>query len=423
MNLGLISKNGDAESENAEIQRGITIAQMTPEKRAEYYAMIAQQKAYVLIATGRINAFKNYKPETLTQDKTTKSIEYIREKSLADNWVEFFRMIPARELGSTYPVTKFRFIWGPDGKPVYVPMTLSGWENYFGDSQRGRWIQNVPFMYVCGPEWVKARVKENFDRSQTAARKYPNTDPRHLYSFTPSQFLCRRPTDSFWVTIRKPLLIMAVIVTGAVFLGPALAGSAATATTTAAGGTIATATGIATPGIVGAAGGATIAATAGTGAAVLSAATTTSLFSSIQAGTKTLLGYVNKARTVDAIIKGELPPPPIGISGSSFTDWAMIVAKDLAIKEAKDLAAEKGIEYIQRKMTEREEAKLRAEIELMQRQLDALIPKDTPIAPSQDLAPEIRDKIVTMQDIEKGRDQNSLALLALATGATFLLTG
>lgn len=385
------------------VQEKIAVAQMTPEKQAAYRAMIAQKKLDDAAYRVRLNVFKTFNPATLTKDKTTKAIESLRLASLADNWPAFFRMIPPREFshiktpqyGPTYPVTKFRFRWGTDGKPRYVPMTLESWRQYFGHPQRGRWIQNSPFLFVCPPEWAEYHAQDKFRVSQAATEQYPDTSPKHVWAFTPSQFVCVRHGGSIWVKIRKPLLIGAAIVTGAVFLGPALGGAATTATTGTAG------------------------AVAGSGAA----ASTTSLFTTIKASTKTLLTYVNKARTINAIVHGELPPPPIGIPGSSFTDWAMIVAKEAVIREAKEYAMEKGIEYVQREMTKREEAKLRAEIEAIQRQLVALIPKDTPIESSPDLLPETRAKISQMQAIEKDRGQTTLITLGLLGVGAFLLAG
>ena len=71
-------------------------------------------------------------------------------------------------------------------------------------------------------------------------------------------------------------------------------------------------------------------------------------------------------------------------------------------------------------MVKKEEAKMRAEIEALQRELSALLPPGTFIEPSPELETSLRDKIAQMQTIEKERTQNTLTLLALA-GAGLLM--
>ena len=117
---------------------------------------------------------------------------------------------------------------------------------------------------------------------------------------------------------------------------------------------------------------------------------------------------MNKANTIKAIAKGELPPPPIGIGGATFGQWAMIVAKEEIKKEAMDRAMEAGTKYIEKKMTEKEEKELQAEINEMQRQLIALTPKEVvkmPPEPDPELAPQIKKiqqiEVKRADDLEK----------------------
>ena len=116
-----------------------------------------------------------------------------------------------------------------------------------------------------------------------------------------------------------------------------------------------------------------------------------------------------------------MPPPPIGISGANFTDWAMDVAK----KEMKDMLMAKGGEYMTEKiadeMIKKEESKMRAEIEALQRELSALIPPGTFIGPSSDLSFDVRNKISEIQAAEKQREQTTFAVLATAISAAYLL--
>ena len=203
-----------------------------------------------------------------------------------------------------------------------------------------------------------------------------------------------------------------MIVVAAVYLGPAIVAKVKSVA----------------GGIVGAGGGeAGAAAAAGTGtgatASAASAVTQATTFQKIQAGTKTLLGYVNKARTVEAIVKGKLPPPPIGIPGANFRDWAFIVAKEKIKEEAIDAAMTAGQKYIAKKMSAKAEAELKAEIAEMQRQLIALTPPEVLAMPPEP-DPELAEPIKKIQVIEQERQADLQKFIipgAIITGALLLI--
>ena len=86
-------------------------------------------------------------------------------------------------------------------------------------------------------------------------------------------------------------------------------------------------------------------------------------------------------------------------------------------------AAELGVEYVQKKLTEKEEAKMRAEIEMLQRKMEALVPKDTPMEPVAEVAPEIQG--IMLQEKVKSENLNNVLSVAvpLGIGAFVLMAG
>ena len=380
-----------------QIIRQLTISKMSPVEKIIFDKRELEAKRFDTARRGFINAFKSYKPATLTKVKTNATIEKLRALSLDDSnpdqWLLFYRQIYAREIVGV-PLGKFRFEWGANGKPVFVPWSEQAWTNFFENMQRGRWIPNIPAMYKCPPEWATHWIKEYTGHSENAAKQFPANDPRHVWQYKSGDAKCRRPKKSTWVKIRKGV-VGAALVVAAVYLGPvilakvkAIAGGAAGAT--------------GTTGATGAATAATTTSAVSTATAIVEATT----FQQIQAGSATLLGYINKARTVDAIVKGKLPPPPISIVGSSFRDWAFIVAKEKLQEEA----MQAGQDYIVKKMTEKEEARLRAEIAEMQRQLIAMMPPEVLKMPPQP-DPDLPAVVKNIQVIEETRQSNLQQLI------------
>lgn len=227
-----------------------------------------------------------------------------------------------------------------------------------------------------------------------------------IYEMEPVN-VCRPPPPS---KIKAGLMTVAMIV-AFYYLGPMVAQGFGAAT----GGVVGTGAGTAAGGAAGA--------TAGTAASGAAQAT---WFAKFQTTANTFLSYVNNARTIKAIVDGEMPPPPISITGASFREWATIVAK----KELKDAAIEKalemGTEYVAKKMTEKEEAKLRKEIAEMQKQLIAMTPKEVinaPPEPSPLLAAPLR-KIQQIEIDKKAQSDKTLeTLLAVSIPAILILKG
>lgn len=242
---------------------------------------------------------------------------------------------------------------------------------------------------ICPPERIEEFAASYWAATKAAAEGNRVTDRAHIHDIWPGRVLCEPPQASLWVRVRSKVYI-AVAIVAAIYLGPIVLDKVGTLM----------------PG----------GAATGEAGAVTSKAT---LFQRVKAGADTVLTYVNKARTINAIVHGELPPPPIGIAGSSFREWALIVAKEKIIEEAKAKAAELGVEYIQKKMTEREEAKLRAEIAEMQRQLEAIVPPDTPMTPDVQVPIVVQKKMV--QEKTDSKEINEMLAVAVPLGIGALL--
>ena len=259
---------------------------------------------------------------------------------------------------------------------------------------------------------------------QVAAQKnYPNTDWRHVVEIYPGRYICQVYEPSLWVKIRKPV-VAAVAIVAAIYLGPIVMAKLGEGAAAGAGGTAAAAGTEATIAVTGVVGTTTTATAtvAVTTAEVASAVVTASQVGSVLATTQQVVGYINQARTVAAIVQGEVPPPPIGISGDTFTEWALDIAKEELIKEVEERTGEYLTERAKKKLIAAEEARLKEEIERMQAELAKLVPPGTPIIPSADLDADVRARIIAMQDIERQRANQSMWLFAAGAGALMLMS-
>ncbi len=249
---------------------------------------------------------------------------------------------------------------------------------------------------VCPPDQLDAGFAHYWGKTKAAAEGNRVTDRAHIFPIAPGNYLCDLPEKSLWVKIRSKVYI-AVAVVAAIYLGPIVLEKV----------------GALIPG----------SAPAGAGAGAGSAATaaeTTTFFSKVKSVADSALTYYNRVQQVQAIARGELPPPPIGIAGAGFREVAFNLVKKEITDAAKAKAAELGVQYIQKKMTEREERKIKAEIAELQRQLDAITPADTPMAPAPELAPEIQ-QIMVKEKVSSEETNNFLTIaVPLGIGAMLL---
>lgn len=346
---------------------------------------------------------------------------------LARDWDTLFAILPQPMWKPTWMLGKYSFV--QNGARKYIPFDEAALSSFiFSKNYSVQPGYGTP-PGTCPQSQLEQGLAKHWEKTLGTKAKFP--DPSLWYHVWPmfpgggypgQTYGCEKYRPSTWVKMRKKVYI-AVAIVAAVYLGPIVLGKiSGMLSGGAAGGSAGAAAGAtAGAGATTAAGAATAGATAGVattgGTLAAGAAKAAAYLSTVQKG----VDYYNKAQTINSMIKGEAPPPPINVTGSSFTDWGMNVAKDLAAKEIKDQTGE----YFAKKLTEKEEAAMRAEIEALQREMAALIPSGTPMQPDPNLQPQVRDKITEMQNIERERgDTSGIGMLALlAVPAVFLLAG
>ena len=203
----------------------------------------------------------------------------------------------------------------------------------------------------------------------------------------------------------KGVAVVAAVATGVHFLGKGVTG-AATAEAGAAGATAAgsAAGAIAVPTIT-----PTITYTVA-GEALVSGAPLigkTALASAIGTAEK----VINTKRTIEAVVNGELPPPPISLGDGSLTDFASITGEKILQDQ------------LQRKLTEAEEKMLLAEIERQRQYLAQFEPAHAPVVNSglpAELTAAQKDRADQVLEQTEGAQG---MLLALAIPAALFLIG
>jgi hypothetical protein len=424
-------------------------AAMTPEQRE------AQRIAGIkmLEAARRKSRLTNLVRSTNHTGPLTAEEEKIRKFVINRDWDGLFNFMPplwwGKQTGLTHgSPAKYSFWMKPGNIRHYKKFTSDDYLSW----TMSKWYTIQPG-HECSDEQRRQGVAYYMKGQGKWAAANSYLKPTHVFPFYPGggardqSYGCQRDKDSWWVKNRK-VVVGAVAVVAAIYLGPAIlakvSGGAASGSG-AATGAAATGTGAgsaATTGIVGAgakAGAVSAVTTKATAVAITTKATTAAaiatkasgavaaisgvaesgtLFSKVQTATT----WINRGRAVDAIIKGELPPPPIGISGNNFTEWAVDLAKKEIVSEVQERTGEYLTKKAREKIERENEARIRAEIQKMQAELAALT-KGIPIEPSEDLAQDVRERIIAMQDIEQKRaDQNAL-FLAAGAGALFLMAG
>ena len=349
---------------------------------------------------------------TVAGPTLTPAEKQLQQIILARDYDALFRMVPLAKWKPTWQLGKYSFTG--NGARRYVPFTEADIKKFvfspYYSKQPG---------HVCPEAQLKAGAAAHWKKSAAHKARYPASDWKHIWPMYPGggypgqTYGCERYRPSRWVRIRKKVYIAAAII-AAVYLGPIVLEKL--------GGLLGAGGGEAAGGIVGAgtkAGAAAIKIGKG-GQLVATTAKGAGWLGTVKSG----VGYYNQANTVNAIIKGEMPPTPIGISGDTFAAAVGALAKDLAQKEIADELGERAGEYLTKKLTEAEERALQIEIANLQRQMAALVPRGTPTEISPELAPTVREKYREMQNIERDRGvAPGVALLALAVPAVFLLAG
>ena len=250
---------------------------------------------------------------------------------------------PARK---NITIQDLRITKDASGRIVKVPLTPDEIRNFFENYQ---WARHD---WKCTP----GQVEEYIHDAMNGRAIYPLAQ-------------CAQSSASRRRKIAKKVAAGAVAITGAIFLGPAIAGAAGK--------------------VGGAVGGAL--GKIGVG------------------GAGKVLSKINDARTLKAILNGEMPPPPIDISGQAFRDWAF------------DTAQGELVEAYQRQLTKDEENALKAEIAEMQRQMAAATPRGTPMSPAPGLSPAIQSTM--LQSKKDSELLSKVALIGIPIAMALILKG
>ena len=356
------------------------VATLTPEQKA-LEQKAAEEFAQFLALKDQAKAKLAVGHPTIAELPLNSVQEDMRKLTMAGDFAAMHTLQPftVHAWNEATPLGKYRFNI-VNGKKVYVPFTDEEIERFVFNHVRG------PYIIEPGAECDVEAVAKKFKEEQATNKKlYPNTDWRHVVPIYPGAYICKVYRPSTWVKWRG-VVAVAVAAVAAVYLGPIISEKIAAMSTTGQ--------------------------TAGESATV---------FSKIKTTANNVLGYVNKARTVDAIVHGELPPPPISIVGNTFTEWAMAVAKEEIVKEAKERAVAMGMEYVQKKMTEAEERKLREEIEAMQRELAALIPPDAPAKPDPAVPAPVQQTM--LEEKKQAETTSNLLMVGIPAALALILLG
>lgn len=384
-------------------------AALTPEQRAAEDKIKAEQ---IKVATFRrdilteLHAGKRMRHDLLANKITSPAGRALQAATLARDWDALFALTgPPKNWkpkpgGGIPSLAKYSF--QENGVRRYVAFTKDDVRRFIFSKH-----YQVEPGHVCTDAQRELGLNAHWEKTNILKRRYPDTVWNHMWfglypgwGYPGQRWMCERPTQSRWVRMRKKVYA-AVGIAAAVFLGPIVISKVGGLLAHGSGGGAIVGAGTK----VGA-----VAAKAGiTKAAVVAkvglAAKTAGYLATVQTG----VGYLNTGRTVNAIIHGDAPPPPINVTGKNFTDWALNIAKD-------ELARSQ-----EKKLTALEEERARKEIEAIQREIDAFVPRGTPIMPDPNLQPGVRDRIATIQNIEQKRTDTGAIALALAIPVGLLL--
>jgi hypothetical protein len=260
-----------------------------------------------------------------------------------------------------------------NGYRKYRPFTQQDFKR-FGERW---WLADHGF--ICPPDEIVSLT--NLATSKQRERQAAQTEGRYSVHYPWAigpMSQCSKSSRSRRYDLLRKVAVVAGVVVGAVFLGPAIVGGLKTggAAVMAKGGAVVAKVG----GVIG---GTTGAISAGAAAII-----------------PKVIDGVNAARTVKAIKDGEVPPPPISLQGDNFTDWAFAIAQNEL--EAKT----------QEKISEQEAMILREERQDQQRIVEReqrLTQQPIQQYPYPQVSPEVQ---VVMQGEQKTDDTMKFALMA-----------
>ena len=379
-------------------QEKLRIAAMTPEQKLLRDAEIA--KAQIFRTRQKENSFiyraANTGWSAVAPGPLSPIGKEFQKIILARDWNALFAFLPLKYWGRYDTLGKYSFK-DINGVRTWIPFSKDDISRFVFSP-----YYSVQPGFTCTDAQRELGVNANIKGMVRHGQKFRKTDPRVIWPIFPGwgyggeqRYGCEKPKKSLWVKIRKGVAI-AVAIVAAVYLGPIVLDKVG--------------------GMLAGASGGSGAGAGGAGAAATTGAKTTAFISKV----KNAVTVYNRVNTVTHIVQGKIPPPPIGITGGTFKAVAFNLVKQKIKDEAMDAAMEAGVKYVEKKMTEKEERAIKAEIAELQRQMAALVPKDTPIMPSPELPEADRKAIAEIQVIQAKREQNT-TMAALAIGAGVIL--
>ena len=393
-------------AEKQEKERRKELHKLTSKKERKKIAkQTKKDRKNLKSATGFVGDLNDGKQPTLP---LTEAEEQFRQFSVAGDFNSMNLMAPfgPKHWRKITPLGKYRFVYDQSGNIQYIPWTEADLLRFLNgpwlirDSKTGL----APLLHPKREIAVDkvGKLKRWSKKVSESARKYNASDIRHVSGITPGEYVYQAGDNSWWVENRNTVAT-AVAVVAAVYLGPQIAAKLQ------AGSGAGSAGGAATAGSTGATGGAAAAAGSGaaSGAASGAVASGASLGGKVWAGAQALTDYVNKARTIEAMANGEMPPPPIDLTGDSFTEWAMI--------EAKKELEKQGIKYL----TEQQEKEMLAEIRRMQNEAARNLPPNIPMSPGTNLNRDVQN--IMLQEKEKNKNLSNILLFAVPAALAYMV--
>ena len=286
-------------------------AALTPTERLAEDAALAAKIQAAAERRQRIDAFKSDYAKTVIPQYTvagpgalTEREKLLQKVILARDYDTLFKLIPLKEWNPRWQMGKYSFV-DKNGVRTYVPWT---------EQDLADFIYSIYFTvqqgYTCPESQLDQGLVVHWGKQQAHKLRYASTDWKHIWPMYPGggypgqRFGCEKYRPSTWVKIRK-FVYIAVAIVVAVYLGPIVLEKIAS---------------MMAQGMSGLTGGAVGGGTAG-------GATTAVEATGFIAKVNKAVAVYNRVNTVANIVQGKIPPPPNGITGSTFKAVAVIAVK------------------------------------------------------------------------------------------------
>ena len=271
---------------------------------------------------------------------TDPKLNAMREAAIAGDWVKLFKIQPRgclrridhglSRMDGTYgqcaepaayggsdvadhPQGRRDYLWWLQNNPLRKQLTINDLRVTKDASGR---VVPVPYQREEVERYYRNHTlsKGEWGCEEGQIQRYINTAMAGSHPIYPIA-LCAVPSRRRRRKILKKIAIVGAAVTGGVLLGKFVIGKV----------------GAALAGKGGAA--ASAAAAKGAAGAAVGAVKAGGLVAAAAKAVPIATGVINSVRTIKAIKDGELPPPPISIGDGNFSDYASLVARELAQRE------------------------------------------------------------------------------------------